>query len=179
MNWTIKKELLDKIKEIEEWVCLFAWALCAHNPLSPQEKQTKLTHKERNKKKLKLVDRLGLSLFLASCLWRSALITNHKEKRTPAEEEKKDNPTTHPFLCWLSMLSRKERRVDGRDLPRSFWLLGLGSMALPLRSASSSFQSIPLYSIDWRKEGRSPPPLQPHSTLSTLVFIHSIHDWTS
>jgi len=51
------------------------------------------------------------------------------------------------------------------SLPRGVGPLGAGSMALPLRSASSSFQSIPLYSIDWRKEGRSPPPLQPHSTL--------------
>ena len=58
--------------------------------------------------------------------------------------------------------SRKED-----SLPRSFWLLGLGSMALPLRSAPSTNQ------FHFFVDCRSSPSLQPHSTL--FGFIHKFN----
>ena len=73
---------------------------------------------------------------LCGALGGARPINPQREETTPNQQTLRSKTTT-PFLCWLSMPSRKERNcfVFCFGLPRSFWLLGAGSTHKPNQSA--------------------------------------------
>ena len=107
---------------------------------NPPIRQANAPREDEKKEWIKRVEEVWFVFWLVFSLCGAlggARPINPQREETKPNQQTLRSKTTTPFLCWLSMPSRKERNcfVFCFGLPRSFWLLGAGSTHKPNQSA--------------------------------------------